>query len=85
MRRDEGDKERLKALVEGRDWAPLGTTGPDEGSETPEDESPENEDTPANAGVSQSSAPGKIRTCDLSLRRRDQGVNDQPPEQGTLF
>jgi len=26
MRRDEGDKERLKALVEGRDWAPLGTT-----------------------------------------------------------
>ncbi len=25
MRRDEGDKERLKALVEGRDWAPLGT------------------------------------------------------------
>ena len=29
MRRDEGDKERLKALVEGRDWAPSGTTGPD--------------------------------------------------------
>ena len=28
MRRDEGDKERLKALVEGRDWAPLGTSGP---------------------------------------------------------
>ena len=27
MRRDEGDKERLKALVEGRDWAPLGTSG----------------------------------------------------------
>jgi hypothetical protein len=26
MRRDDGDKERLKALVEGRDWAPLGTT-----------------------------------------------------------
>jgi hypothetical protein len=22
MRRDEGDKERLKALAEGRDWAP---------------------------------------------------------------
>ena len=28
MRRDAGDKERLKALVEGRDWAPLGTSGP---------------------------------------------------------
>jgi len=26
MRRDNGDKERLKALVEGRDWAPLGTS-----------------------------------------------------------
>ncbi len=25
MRRDEGDKERLKALVEGRDWAPRGS------------------------------------------------------------
>jgi hypothetical protein len=24
MRRDEGDRERLKALVEGRDWAGLG-------------------------------------------------------------
>jgi integrase len=24
MRRDEGDKERLKALVEGREWAPVG-------------------------------------------------------------
>jgi hypothetical protein len=28
MRRDEGDKERLKALVEGRDWALLGTLAP---------------------------------------------------------
>jgi hypothetical protein len=33
MRRDEGDKERLKALVEGRDWALLGTTRADPGSE----------------------------------------------------
>jgi integrase len=30
MRRDDGDKERLKALVEGRDWAPMGTRGPDD-------------------------------------------------------
>jgi hypothetical protein len=28
MRRDERDKERLSALVEGRDWAPLGTGRP---------------------------------------------------------
>ena len=34
MRRDEGDKERLKALVEGRDWAPLGTSGPDRAAPT---------------------------------------------------
>ena len=27
MRRDEGAKERLKAVVEGRDLAPLGTSG----------------------------------------------------------
>jgi Phage integrase family len=27
MRRDAGDKERLKALIEGREWAPMGTTG----------------------------------------------------------
>ena len=33
MRRDEGDKERLKALVEGRgEWALSGTTRYDEGS-----------------------------------------------------
>jgi hypothetical protein len=29
MRRGEGDKEALKALVEGRHWAPLGTSGAD--------------------------------------------------------
>jgi hypothetical protein len=29
MRRPEGDKERLKALVEGRDWAPMGTERPE--------------------------------------------------------
>jgi hypothetical protein len=59
MRRDEGDKERLKALVKGRDWAPLGTTSPDEGSERSDDQLPEDDETPADAGVSQRSAPGK--------------------------
>jgi hypothetical protein len=37
MRRDDGDKERLKVLVDGGDWAPLGTTGPDAWSRTPGD------------------------------------------------
>ena len=27
MPRDEGEKERLRALVEGVDWAPMGTSG----------------------------------------------------------
>jgi Phage integrase family len=31
MRRDEGEKERLRALVEGVDWAPMGTKGDSEG------------------------------------------------------
>ena len=29
MRRDESDRERLRALVEGADWAPMGTSGPE--------------------------------------------------------
>jgi len=33
MGRDAGDKERLTAVVDGRDWAPLGTAGSEEGSE----------------------------------------------------
>jgi hypothetical protein len=46
MRRDEGDKERLKALVEGRDWALLGTTRADEGPAAPATQAPGNEETP---------------------------------------
>ena len=45
MRRDNGDKERLKALVEGRDWAPLGTS---EGQTAPEHDSAE---APGNDGT----------------------------------
>jgi hypothetical protein len=33
MRRDAGDKEALKAVVDGRHWAPLGTSGADGASE----------------------------------------------------
>ena len=42
MRRDEGDKERLKALVEGRDSAPSGTTV---GQSSPADHRPQATET----------------------------------------
>jgi integrase len=58
MRRDEGDKERLKALVEGRDWAPLGTTAPNEGPAGVQQHSTGNEETPASAGVPEVGAAG---------------------------
>jgi hypothetical protein len=41
MRRDEGDKERSKALVEGRDWAPMGTERPDQRPDAAADQEPE--------------------------------------------
>ena len=69
MRRDEGDKERLKALVEGRDWAPLGTTvgqTPPPGASA---EAPANDETPADAGASDDGR-GGFRTCDLSRVKR---------------
>ncbi len=69
MRRDDGDKERLKALVEGRDWAPMGTTGPDDASDAVEDHSTENEETSASAEVSDDGR-GGFRTCDLSRVKR---------------
>jgi integrase len=69
MRRDEGDTERLKALVEGREWAPLGTTSSDEGPEAPESHSTGNEETPASAEVPEDGR-GGFRTCDLSRVKR---------------
>lgn len=45
MRRDEGDKERLKALlVEGRDWAPLGTSSPETTPTTASSNGPEDDE-----------------------------------------
>jgi hypothetical protein len=69
MRRDEGDKERLKALVEGRDWAPLGTT--EAQTEPPGDSvgTTPNDQTPADAGASEDGR-GGFRTCDLSRVKR---------------
>ena len=69
MRRDEGDKERLKALVEGRDWAPFGTEQPTERPTDAADPDPENDETPDNAGASEDGR-GGFRTCDLSRVKR---------------
>jgi hypothetical protein len=74
MRRVAGDKEQLKALVDGRDWAPLGTTGSDAGWSTPESHSTEKEETPAPAEVSNDGR-GWFRTSDLS--RVKHGVRDR--------
>ena len=69
MRRDQGDKERLKALVEGRDWAPLGTDRAHEPQEDVPAETPANDEDPANAGPS-ADGRGGFRTCDLSRVKR---------------
>jgi integrase len=69
MRREDGDKERLKALVEGRDWAPLGTSGPNSPSRHPLQPIPEDDESPADAGLSEDGR-GGFRTCDLSRVKR---------------
>jgi hypothetical protein len=69
MRRGAGDKERLRALVEGRDWAPLGTERPNERLIEPAHTEPENDETPDAAGVS-GDGRGGFRTCDLSRVKR---------------
>ncbi len=64
MRRDEAETQRLRALVEGRHWAPLGTS---EGENRPDEGTAEgsgNAETPATAGVSREAAEG-TRTLDL--------------------
>jgi hypothetical protein len=69
MRRDEGDKERLKALVEGRDWAPLGTTTPDQRASGSQPHLPINDEVLADAGTS-GDGRGWVRTSDLSRVKR---------------
>ena len=69
MRRDEGDKDRLRALVEGRDWAPLGTETVSRAARTEVHQEPENDEVPANAGTSDDGR-GGFRTCDLSRVKR---------------
>ena len=69
MRRLEGDKERLQALVEGRDWAPMGTGSADLGRQDVSAETPPNDETPADAGVPEDGR-GWFRTSDLSRVKR---------------
>ena len=68
MRRGEGDKEALKALVEGRHWAPLGTSGPmtlGAGARG----RPRERRKPRRAGLPEDGR-GGFRTCDLSRVKR---------------
>ena len=65
MRRDAGDKDRLKALVEGRDWAPMGTGSAEKATLGPSTDGPLNDETPADAEVSPDGR-GWFRTSDLS-------------------
>jgi hypothetical protein len=52
MRRDEGAKELLKALVNGVDLALTGTGSPDPSANAPEPAEPSNDETPADAEAS---------------------------------
>jgi integrase len=69
MRRDEDAKERLKALVNGADWAPLGTGNPSRAATRHKAASPNNAERPADAGPSEDGR-GGFRTCDLSRVKR---------------
>ncbi len=69
MRRDEGDKERLKALVEGRVWAPMRTGArlkPSNGGSNDPGEVPETTGDP----VTSEDGRGWVRTSDLSRVKR---------------
>jgi hypothetical protein len=63
MRRDDGEAERLRALVEGADWAPLGTSATDEMSGDVVAE-PEKDENPRQSGGLVGADDG-IRTHDL--------------------
>jgi hypothetical protein len=80
-RRDEGDKERLKALVEGRDWAPRWAK---RRRQTLARKRLETRKPRGSRGFRENGR-GGFRTCDLSRVKRDHGVDRPPPEQGRLF
>ena len=69
MRRDPGDLERLKALVSGADWAAMGRNRPETAIQNLENTDLQNEESPADAGLSNDGR-GGFRTCDLSRVKR---------------
>jgi integrase len=69
MRRNEDAKERLKALVNGLDWAPLGTGDALQAAARHNATTPNNDESPADAGLSDDGR-GGFRTCDLSRVKR---------------
>ena len=69
MRRDEDAKERLKALVNGVDWAPLGTGYLLRAATRHDATTTNNDERPADAGLSDDGR-GGFRTCDLSRVKR---------------
>jgi integrase len=69
MFRGEGERERLQAVVEGSDWALLGTGADSEASQPPAEGASEAAEPFADAGSS-SDARGWFRTSDLSRVKR---------------
>ncbi len=69
MRLQDGDRERLKALVNGIVWAPMGTGASGDNPKVVENEPSESSETPADAGVSGDSW-GETRTPDLTIMSR---------------
>jgi hypothetical protein len=68
MRRDDGDNERLRSLVEGADIAGLVTGDHSEGTVTTATSVHSSTESRSTSGV-YGDAPGRIRTCDFCLRR----------------
>jgi hypothetical protein len=66
MCRDAGDKDALKALVDG---GQLGTSGSDDPSEPVRELDPEHDGSPTDAGLPDDGR-GGFRTCDLSRVKR---------------
>ena len=69
MRRDDEARARLKALLEGADWAPLGTDERQRATNRRRPALPRNDKRPAGAGRS-SDGHGWFRTSDLSRVKR---------------
>jgi len=69
MRQGDEERKALQALVEGAEWAPLGTSERTNAGEGAGAADPGNEETPADAGASPDGR-GWARTSDLSRVRR---------------